>query len=82
MYGTFAETASIGPNPAMSNETARIRRIAFAAAVFRSIVTANASGFTRKDRRQKGPDSMQGRTAGPPYYAGFSINSQSLMFSR
>ena len=40
----------------MSNGTARIRPIAFATAVFRCIVTANASGFTRKHCRQGGPD--------------------------
>jgi hypothetical protein len=47
----------------MSNEIARIRRIRFATAVFRSIVRGNANGITRKDRRKKGPDLHPGAEA-------------------
>jgi hypothetical protein len=62
----------------MSNETARIRRIAFAMAVFRSIVTENVSGFTRKRRRQKNPDELVGRKQGCGMYGGFEVSITQL----
>ena len=62
----------------MSNETAWIRLIAFATAVFRSIVTANASGFTRKHRRQKNPDELVGTEQGCGMYGALKCQSTQL----
>jgi hypothetical protein len=66
----------------MSNETVPIRRIAFATAVFRSIVTANASGFTTKHRRQESPDDDQQEAVGSDMYGNLNYQSRSWRFSR